>query len=51
MAYLQIYRESRQLRLFPNFIQTQKRYPTSLGKIRLQLENDLSYEAKAFPVN
>ena len=39
------------LRLFSEFIQTQKRYPNSLDKIRILLENYLSNQAKIFLVN
>ena len=40
--------------LFSKFIQTQKRYPTSLDKISILpnlVENYLSYQAKIFLVN
>ena len=37
--------------LFSKFIQTQKRYPNSLYKIHIELENYLSYQAKKFFVN
>ena len=36
------------LQLFSQFIQTQKRYPTSLDKMPMYLENYLSYKAKIF---
>ena len=38
-------------RLFSEFIQNQKGYPTSLDKIISKLENYLSYQAKIFLVN
>ena len=42
MACLQIYRELLSLTTFPEFIQTQKRYPTSPDKIRILIEKLLA---------
>ena len=39
------------LRLFFEFIQTQKRYPTSIENVGIQLKNYLSHQAKIFHVN
>ena len=39
------------LQLFAEFIQTQRRYPTSHYKINIQLEDYSSYQANIFLVN